>query len=235
MVVNPIATYYIMGANIYQSPTIYSVIANRLVRSKWSLSNGIKSLFFFVQLTSLLYVNKAFKETQSVMEFHPSKGYSWKTPKEKNDKGKHQRKGTRNTGMNTERHFALGQPNMLRAQENQAFRMCMDRAIDTSAISVEQTRHSIDHQDAMVSTPPSSYSATKFQPSSSSAAAAAEALLSVRSLKQLNQIVCSYFFIRMVARNDPKRKWWKKGLGKLVRNEEKRHHLPRISSSRLVH
>ncbi|KAI7854450.1 mediator complex, subunit Med6 [Circinella umbellata] len=29
--VNPIATYYIMGANVYQSPTIYSVIANRLV------------------------------------------------------------------------------------------------------------------------------------------------------------------------------------------------------------
>ncbi|KAI9273396.1 mediator complex, subunit Med6 [Helicostylum pulchrum] len=30
--VNPIATYYIMGANVYQSPTIYSVIANRLVK-----------------------------------------------------------------------------------------------------------------------------------------------------------------------------------------------------------
>ncbi|KAF7721098.1 Mediator of RNA polymerase II transcription subunit 6 [Apophysomyces ossiformis] len=29
--VNPIATYYIMGANVYQSPTIYSVIANRLI------------------------------------------------------------------------------------------------------------------------------------------------------------------------------------------------------------
>ena len=31
IIVNPIATYYIMGANVYQSPTIYSVIANRLV------------------------------------------------------------------------------------------------------------------------------------------------------------------------------------------------------------
>lgn len=31
--VNPIATYYITGANVYQSPTIYSVIANRLVNS----------------------------------------------------------------------------------------------------------------------------------------------------------------------------------------------------------
>ncbi|KAI8641043.1 mediator complex, subunit Med6 [Parasitella parasitica] len=33
--VNPIATYYIMGANVYQSPTIYSVIANRLVRYRY--------------------------------------------------------------------------------------------------------------------------------------------------------------------------------------------------------
>lgn len=33
--VNPIATYYIMGANVYQSPTIYSVIANRLVMTSW--------------------------------------------------------------------------------------------------------------------------------------------------------------------------------------------------------
>lgn len=36
--VNPIATYYIMGANVYQSPTIYSVIANRLVRDRRSFS-----------------------------------------------------------------------------------------------------------------------------------------------------------------------------------------------------
>lgn len=93
-----------------------------------------------------------------------------------------QNKGKRNKGIDIERHFVVGQPNMLRAQENQAFRMCMDRAIDTSAISVEQIRHSIDHQDAMISTPPPSSSATKFQSSSSSssASAAAEALLSVR-------------------------------------------------------
>lgn len=31
--VNPIATYYIININIYQSPSIYSVIANRLVKS----------------------------------------------------------------------------------------------------------------------------------------------------------------------------------------------------------
>ncbi|KAJ8661898.1 hypothetical protein O0I10_002229 [Lichtheimia ornata] len=60
--VNPIATYYIMGANVYQSPTIYSVIANRL-------------------LTSLFHVNSAFKETQRWMDFDPSKGYSWQAPK----------------------------------------------------------------------------------------------------------------------------------------------------------
>ncbi|CAO3618021.1 unnamed protein product [Cunninghamella blakesleeana] len=111
--VNPIATYYIMGANVYQSPTIYSVIANRL-------------------LTSLFHVNSAFKETQAVMDFNPSKGYSWKTKKEKSDKN---------------------QPNALRAQENQTFRICINRAIDTSAIRVDQAKHDIEHPDTSSSTP----------------------------------------------------------------------------------
>ncbi|KAI8374783.1 mediator complex, subunit Med6 [Blakeslea trispora] len=39
--VNPIATYYIMGANVYQSPTIYSVIANRLVSKVITLNVGM--------------------------------------------------------------------------------------------------------------------------------------------------------------------------------------------------
>ncbi|CAO3625782.1 unnamed protein product [Cunninghamella echinulata] len=105
--VNPIATYYIMGANVYQSPTIYSVIANRL-------------------LTSLFHVNSAFKETQAVTDFNPSRGHRWKTTKEKSDKN---------------------QPNVLRAQENQTFRMCMNRAIDTSAIRVDQAKHDVEHSD----------------------------------------------------------------------------------------
>jgi hypothetical protein len=45
--VNPIATYYIMGANVYQSPTIYSVIANRLV-------NEYTSSLSFCYLTKLI-------------------------------------------------------------------------------------------------------------------------------------------------------------------------------------
>ncbi|KAG0176333.1 Mediator of RNA polymerase II transcription subunit 6 [Apophysomyces sp. BC1034] len=100
--VNPIATYYIMGANVYQSPTIYSVIANRL-------------------LTSLFHINSAFKETQKMMDFHPSKGYSWKSKAaDKKDM----------TPLGT-----------LRAQENQAFRHWMDRAIETSAARIPQNRH----------------------------------------------------------------------------------------------
>ncbi|KAL0089850.1 MED6 mediator subfamily complex component-domain-containing protein [Phycomyces blakesleeanus] len=41
--VNPIATYYITGANVYQSPTIYSVIANRLCIQRDSGNDGISS------------------------------------------------------------------------------------------------------------------------------------------------------------------------------------------------
>jgi len=58
--VTPISTYYITGANVYQSPTVYSVIANRL-------------------LTSLFHVNSAFQDAQSMMEYFPAKGYGWKT------------------------------------------------------------------------------------------------------------------------------------------------------------
>ncbi|KAI8146337.1 MED6 mediator sub complex component-domain-containing protein [Fennellomyces sp. T-0311] len=113
--VNPIATYYIMGANVYQSPTIYSVIANRL-------------------LTSLFHVNSAFKETQKYMDFHPAKGYSWKTSK----------------SASTEK--PKGQQGTLRARENQEFRHWMDRAIEASALRIAQNRF-VPDQAVAVGTP----------------------------------------------------------------------------------
>ncbi|KAG0745714.1 hypothetical protein G6F57_004960 [Rhizopus arrhizus] len=106
--VNPIATYYITGANVYQSPTIYSVIANRL-------------------LTSLFHVNSAFKETQKMMSFHPSKGYSWKQANVDQQKK---------------------QPNtILRAQETLALRHWMDRTIEMSAVKIVQSRQAMDQAD----------------------------------------------------------------------------------------
>lgn len=48
--VNPIATYYIMGANVYQSPTIYSVIANRLVNANYYI------YLLLSDITSTLYI-----------------------------------------------------------------------------------------------------------------------------------------------------------------------------------
>ncbi|KAG2194831.1 hypothetical protein INT47_007893 [Mucor saturninus] len=111
--VNPIATYYIMGANVYQSPTIYSVIANRL-------------------LTSLFHVNSAFKETQDMMEFYPSKGYTWKTAPDPSASAKKDK-----TTVNMAK-------SVLRAQETQAFRHWMDRAIESSSAKVIQARQAID-------------------------------------------------------------------------------------------
>ncbi|CEP14591.1 hypothetical protein [Parasitella parasitica] len=130
--VNPIATYYIMGANVYQSPTIYSVIANRL-------------------LTSLFHVNSAFKETQSMMDFHPSKGYSWKTSAEINKKSATTAETPPATTKNTTNNAASA-PNTvksnLRAQETQIFRHWMDRAIETASIKVTQSRQIIDTPDS---------------------------------------------------------------------------------------
>ncbi|KAI9256544.1 MED6 mediator sub complex component-domain-containing protein [Phascolomyces articulosus] len=113
--VNPIATYYITGANVYQSPTIYSVIANRL-------------------LTSLFHVNSAFKETQKWMDFHPAKGYSWKSSKP------------------TSTEKAKGQQGTLRARENQEFRHWMDRAIEASALRIAQNRF-VPEQTVVANTP----------------------------------------------------------------------------------
>ncbi|KAK4509904.1 uncharacterized protein ATC70_007208 [Mucor velutinosus] len=126
--VNPIATYYIMGANVYQSPTIYSVIANRL-------------------LTSLFHVNSAFKETQSMMDFHPAKGYSWKTSADTNKKPASSSEKSpltaKSASTNTASTSNTAKSN-LRAQETQVFRHWMDRAIETASIKVTQARHIID-------------------------------------------------------------------------------------------
>ncbi|OAD76019.1 hypothetical protein PHYBLDRAFT_143006 [Phycomyces blakesleeanus NRRL 1555(-)] len=127
-------------ANVYQSPTIYSVIANRL-------------------LTSLFHVNSAFKETQAMMEFHPAKGYSWKANNSTNEKQPVTAIPEKTRGP---------QPSKLRAQENQAFRHWMDRAIEASAARIAQTRHSLDSQSVEGSSQ-GSKTATKIEPGSTSA------------------------------------------------------------------
>ncbi|ORX90201.1 MED6-domain-containing protein [Basidiobolus meristosporus CBS 931.73] len=68
----PIATYYIINGNIYQSPDLYSVMANRM-------------------LTSLTHLQSAFREAHKFAEFHPSRGYSWKIETEKSQNPSGQR------------------------------------------------------------------------------------------------------------------------------------------------
>jgi mediator of RNA polymerase II transcription subunit 6 len=85
-------------------------------------------------LTSLFHVNSAFKETQKMMDFHPAKGYSWKSQNE----------------LTSSQKKAIDIPR-LRAQETQAFRHYMDRAIESSAIKIAQTRQSLDNPEAETS------------------------------------------------------------------------------------
>ncbi|KAJ1962308.1 Mediator of RNA polymerase II transcription subunit 6 [Dispira parvispora] len=59
--VTPLATYYILNGNIYQSPDLYSVVSNRL-------------------LISLHQLTQAFHETRQYVKFHPMAGYTWKAP-----------------------------------------------------------------------------------------------------------------------------------------------------------
>lgn len=108
LAVTPVATYYITGANIYQSPTVYSVIANRL-------------------LTSLFHVNSAFQDAQSMMEYFPAKGYGWKSPSTGSNLQKQSRAGK-----------SASSQAYVKAQETQEFRVLMEKAIDTSAMRISQ-------------------------------------------------------------------------------------------------
>lgn len=63
-----------------------------------------------------------------MIEFYPSKGYTWKTAPDT--------KSPVTNGNATK--------GVLRAQETQAFRHYMDRAIETSSIKVMQARQAID-------------------------------------------------------------------------------------------
>jgi hypothetical protein len=122
LAVTPIATYYITGANIYQSPTVYSVIANRL-------------------LTSLFHVNSAFQDAQSMMEYFPAKGYGWKSPSTASNLQKQNRSGK---GASSQAY--------LKAQETQEFRVWMEKAIDTSAMRISQKEAASQTTDSGLAT-----------------------------------------------------------------------------------
>jgi len=55
----PIAIYYIVNGNIYQSPNLYSILANRM-------------------LTIVSHLNRAFRDVYNFVQFHPSSGYRYK-------------------------------------------------------------------------------------------------------------------------------------------------------------
>ncbi|CAG8815558.1 13417_t:CDS:2, partial [Racocetra persica] len=57
--VNLVSTYYILNYNIYQAPSLYSIIGNRV-------------------LTSLYQLHMAFNKAYQQVEFHPATGYTWK-------------------------------------------------------------------------------------------------------------------------------------------------------------
>lgn len=80
----------------------------------------------------MFHVNSAFKETQDMMEFYPSKGYTWKTAPDPSASAKKDK-----TTVNMAK-------SVLRAQETQAFRHWMDRAIESSSAKVIQARQAID-------------------------------------------------------------------------------------------
>lgn len=82
-----------------------------------------------------------------MMDFHPAKGYSWKTSTDTNKKSTSSSEKSpltaKSATTNTANTSNTAKSN-LRAQETQVFRHWMDRAIETASIKVTQARQVID-------------------------------------------------------------------------------------------
>ncbi|KAL1920742.1 uncharacterized protein VTP21DRAFT_11377 [Calcarisporiella thermophila] len=113
----PLATYYVLGANIYQSPDLYTILANRM-------------------LTSLFHIDKAFRESQQLAEFHPASGYSWRTSFE---------------GETSKPKDSASKARQLETQE---FRASVDRAIQNSLLKLQQNQQRLLSDSSGVLTNP---------------------------------------------------------------------------------
>ena len=88
-----------------------------------------------------------------MMEFQPSKGYSWKTSADQNSTNKKANATTENSPLTAKSTAANGSSvvntgkSVLRAQETQVFRHWMDRAIETASIKVTQARQMADNPE----------------------------------------------------------------------------------------
>lgn len=82
-----------------------------------------------------------------MMDFHPAKGYSWKTSADTSKKSASSSEKSpltaKSASTNTASTSHTAKSN-LRAQETQVFRHWMDRAIETASIKVTQARQIID-------------------------------------------------------------------------------------------
>lgn len=85
------------------------------------------------------------------MEFYPSKGYTWKTAPDPATTAKKD-KAAGNTAKG-----------VLRAQETQAFRHWMDRAIESSSLKVMQARQAIDAPESEEVAKPTAIDLTQTQ------------------------------------------------------------------------
>lgn len=81
-----------------------------------------------------------------MMEFYPSKGYTWKSAADTPSTSAKKTPTSAATDKTPAPSTAVVNTakSVLRAQETQAFRHWMDRAIETSSLKIMQTRQAID-------------------------------------------------------------------------------------------
>ncbi|KAF9977858.1 Mediator of RNA polymerase II transcription subunit 6 [Actinomortierella ambigua] len=125
----PLAVYYVLHGNVYQSPDLYTVLANRM-------------------LTSLQNVESAFTDARKLTDFHPSSGYRWKASIDEDDALGSSRTGALASSTGTAGTAATnGSASSTTAattsptlQESQEYRIAVDRALKNLDLRAQQAQ-----------------------------------------------------------------------------------------------
>lgn len=77
--VTVLGTYYIIGDNMYQAPSVYDIVGNRLVSYSHSASDHIP-LLIWIQLSAMNSLNKFAELAKPLPLFTPAVGYTYYPP-----------------------------------------------------------------------------------------------------------------------------------------------------------
>lgn len=75
-----LATYFVVGLNVYMAPSVGDILSGRLVRTTYSLL-ALNSLLILMQLSITASLKKFVEITSSIAKFTPASGHTYFQPK----------------------------------------------------------------------------------------------------------------------------------------------------------